>query len=85
MAAGPQHSVGDRYVAQIPDPPLTLVVSFNLYQRWTVVILDRNAESAVLDLHEENTLDDAQHYAEGYAHGAFGVPLGRYRWTAQRQ
>jgi hypothetical protein len=84
MAAGPQHSVGDQYVAEVADPPLTLVVSYNAYQRWTVVIIDRSAAGAVLDLHEESTLAQAQLYAEGYASGASGGMLGPQHWIVQR-
>lgn len=85
MAAGPQHGrehrVGDRYIAELGNPPLTLVVSLNAYQRWTVVIVDRSAQGGVVDLHEANTLTDAQRYAEGYAQGRFGTAKVQARWS----
>ena len=78
------HRIGDRYVAELADPALTLVVSFNAYQRWTVVIIDRKTNSHVLDLHEEYTLDRAQRYAEGYVQGTCGMAIAPDRWIAQR-
>ncbi len=88
MAAGPQHGrehkVGDRYIAELQNPPLTLVVSYNVYQRWTVVIVDRFAQGAVVDLHEESTLCEAQSYAVAYAQAGFGTPSVQPCWIAQR-
>jgi hypothetical protein len=85
MAAGPQraheHRVGDRYVAELQNPPLTLVVSLNAYQRWTVVIVDRSTQGGVVDLHEESTLTDAQRYAEGFAQGGLGLPAPKPQWV----
>ncbi len=87
MAAGSQyaseHRIGDRYIAELENPPLTLVVSLNPYQRWTVVIVDRSVQGAVVDLHEEGTLPDAQRYAEGYAQGGLGLPIVHPRWVAR--
>ncbi len=86
MAAGPQqtrqHRVGDRYFAQAQDPPLTLVVALNAYERWTVVIVDRSKQSAVVDMHEVTSLADAQHYAEGYLQAKAADPVA-VRWTPQ--
>ncbi len=78
----PAHKVGDRYVAELADPALTLVVSYNAYQRWTVVIIDRKTNSNVLDLHEEATLERAQRYAEGYVQGTCGKGVAA-RWIAE--
>ncbi len=80
----PEHRVGDRYVAELDRPALTLVVSYNAYQRWTVVILDRTTNTAVLDLHEEQTLEQAKRYAEGYIQGACGKIIAPDLWVAQR-
>ncbi len=78
-----EHRIGDRYVAELADPALTLVVSYNAYQRWTVVIIDRATQAAVVDLHEEQTLEQAKRYAEGYVQGASGKAVTPERWTAQ--
>ncbi len=79
----PEHRIGDRYIAELAEPALTLVVSYNAYHRWTVVIIDRATNAKVLDLHEEHTLDNAQRYAEGYVQGTSGKAVAG-RWLAER-
>lgn len=71
---------GDRWVAELPDRFLVLVASYNMYGRWTVTIYDQKSQSNMFELHDEQTLEGARKYAEGYVNGALQEELGPFDW-----
>lgn len=83
MSPGSEHRVGDRYVAELANPRLSLVVTYNVFQRWTITVIDRNQHCPLVELHDEGSLEQAQRYAEGYVHGAFGKDVSHAKWIGE--
>lgn len=81
METAAEFKPGDRWVAELPDRALVLIASYNLYRRWTITIYDQKSQSNLFELHDEQTLEGAQKYAEGYVNGAFHEELGPFQWS----
>ncbi len=80
METAAEFKPGDRWVAELPDRALVLIASYNLYGRWTITIYDQKSQSNLFELHDEQTLEGARKYAEGYVNGAFHQELGPFQW-----
>ena len=72
---------GSCWVAELPDRALVLIASYNLYGRWTITIYDQKSQSNLFELHDEQTLEGARKYAEGYVNGAFHEEPGPFQWS----
>ncbi|HLH09067.1 MAG TPA: hypothetical protein VKW78_17650 [Terriglobales bacterium] len=83
MESATQFKPGDRWVAELTARSLVLVASHNIYRRWTVTIYNQKSQSYLFEVHDEETLEGAMKYAEGYVCGALHEELGPFHWKLQ--